>query len=53
MDTQQTFVEMQPFAEDTDNITKQKIAKHKRHTATTVEENTRRMAQAALREPDL
>jgi hypothetical protein len=38
---------------DVANITKQKTAKHRRDTATTVEENKGWMAQAALREPNL
>jgi hypothetical protein len=43
---------VQSFAKGAD-ITKQNIEKHTSHTATTVEENTGRMSQAALKEPNL
>jgi hypothetical protein len=48
--THQNSVEVQPFKKDADITTKQKIAKHRSHTATTMEENTEQMTQPALKE---
>jgi hypothetical protein len=48
MDTHQNSVEVQPSAKDADVTIKQKIAKHRSHTATTVE-NTEQMTQSALK----